>query len=249
MRDAPRSAPPLRAFAVGEGALARLELPLLRDVPRLFHGFGLRGSDPQAMVRAAAGRSLPLLTLRQVHGATVRLITSADAPAGEGDALVCALPGIALAVHVADCVPLLAVDPRCRVAAAVHAGWRGTVAGVLRAAIETMRDRCGVRPEDLMIVAGPAIGPCCFEVGDEVVRSLLASDPGAGDCVIDAPGRKRIDLAAANRRQALAAGVRPDRFEAAGACTCCGGERFESFRRDAGRTGRMAGLVGWLPPL
>jgi hypothetical protein len=101
----------------------------------------------------------------------------------------------------------------------------------------------------LKIGAGPSIGPCCFEVGDEVARALLAADPGAGVCVVEGPGKKRIDLVAANRRQALAAGVPPEQFEAAGACTCCGGERFESFRRDAGRTGRMAGLVGWLPPL
>ncbi len=236
-------------LAVGGGASARLELPLLRGVPQLFHAFTLRGSDPETVVRAAAGRSLPMRTLRQVHGATVRLVTAADGPGMEGDALVCALPGIALGVHVADCVPLLAVEPGRRVAAAVHAGWRGTVAGVLRAAIETMRDLCGARPQDVKIGAGPSIGPCCFEVGDEVAEALLLADPGAGDCVLDGRGRKRIDLVAANRRQALAAGVRPEHFEASGACTCCGGERFESFRRDAGRTGRMAGIVGWLPPL
>jgi YfiH family protein len=249
MRDASRNDRPQEALAIGEGPLARLELPLLREIPGLVHAFTLRGADPEGVVRAVAGRTLPLRTLRQVHGATVHLVSAAAGPRLEGDALVCALPGIALAVQVADCVPLLAVDAGRRVAAAVHAGWRGTVAGVLRAAIAMMRERCGARPSEIRVGAGPSIGPCCFEVGDEVVDALLTADPGAGGCVVGGPGKKRIDLVAANRRQALAAGVRPERFGSADLCTCCGGERFESFRRDAGRTGRMTGLVGWLPPL
>lgn len=238
------------AVAAGQGVAVRLELPLLRRVEGLFHAFTLRGSDPGAVLQAIAGRSVPLRSLRQVHGAAVHLVDAGDSSESpQGDALVCARAGIAVGVFVADCVPVLICDPVRRVVAAAHAGWRGTVAGVLRAAIATMRQACGVRPGNLIVGFGPAIGPCCFKVGDEVVSALLGADPGARDCVLDGAGGRRIDLVAANRRQAILTGVPEEQVEAAGLCTCCGGERFESYRAGGGRAGRMAALAGWRSPL
>ncbi len=234
---------------LGEGARRRIVLPILASVPGLVHAFTVKGSDPDDVLRAAAGTSLPFRTLKQVHGATVRTVGPPDSPSGsrdaaEGDALVTAATGLALGVYVADCVPILVCDERTRGLAAVHAGWRGTVAGVLRAAIGALRDRFGARPADLRLGFGPSIGACCFEVGDDVVDLLLRADPGAGACVLGT-GRRRVDLVEANRRQALDCGVPADRIQATALCTRCRDDLLESFRRGRGRAGRMAGLIAW----
>jgi hypothetical protein len=201
---------------------------------------------------------MPLYTLRQAHGALVHLAPwdearrlSARAAGGagsaappEGDALVTRRPGIALGVWVADCAPILIADDRSGALAAVHAGWRGTAAGVLRAAIGVLRGTLGAHPSDLRVAIGPSIGPCCFEVGEEVVDALLRADAGAEACVL--PGvKRRVDLVEANRRQALECGVAPQRIQAAGLCTFCRGDLLASYRRDRHSAGRMAAIIGW----
>ncbi len=240
----------------GSGPSRRLEIPILAGIPGLRHLFTVRGSDVGAALGASAGGTVPRVTLRQMHGAVVRVVgdRAGAAPAGtrdrddreEGDALVVGEPGVAVGVFVADCVPILMCDETRRVAAAVHAGWRGTAAGVTAAAIATMRDRFGSAPESLRLALGPSIGPCCFEVGDEVVATLLDAFPDATDCVLAGP-KKRIDLIEANRRQARAAGVGDDRMQASGLCTVCRPDLLESYRRARGAAGRMAGFIAWLP--
>ena len=232
----------------GSGPSRRLTLPLLETVPGLAHAFTTKGADPSVALREAAGRALPVRTLRQVHGAAVRRI-DAEAPptahvSAEGDALVTDRPGVALGVWVADCVPILVCDPKTRALAAVHAGWRGTSAGVLSVAIETLGQAFAARAEDLRVALGPAIGPCCFEVGEEVVVALLRADPGATDCVRRGDGL-RVDLSEANRRQAIAAGVPAEQIQLAGLCTVCRPDLLESYRREGGGAGRTAGLIAW----
>jgi len=235
----------------GSGPTRRIEVPVLAAVPGLVHMFTARGSDPRAAIVEAAGRDLSLRTLRQVHGALVRTIGPArpsedDGSSGreEGDALVVDGPGVAAGVWVADCLPILIGDPVTRTAAAVHAGWRGTVAGVVSRAIETLRRARGARASDLRVAMGPAIGPCCFEVGDEVVTALLSAFPDAGAAVRPGP-KKRIDLVEANRSQLLAAGVPGDRIQASGLCTLCRPDLLESYRRDSTGAGRMAAIIAW----
>lgn len=240
-------------ISLGSGAARRLTLPILASIPGLVHGFTVKGSELAAVMRAAAGSELPLMTLRQVHGASVhRVETATDGFRSEphakpaGDALVTSLGRQALAVFVADCVPALVCDPPNHIVAAVHAGWRGTAAGVLRATLETMRRLYGSRPDDLRVALGPAIGPCCFEVGDEVVERLLASDPGAGGCVVRASGRRpRVDLIEANRHQAMEFGVTAGRIRSIGLCTRCEPVLLESYRRNGPDAGRMAGIIAW----
>ena len=243
------------AVLVGSGSSRRLEIPILAAVPGLRHLFTVKGSDVADALAGSLGRAVPLVTLRQVHGAIVRVADGrhgAAAPGArarpadgdEGDALVVGEPGIAVGVFVADCVPILICDDKRRAAAAVHAGWRGTVSGVTGAAIAALRDRFGSEPESLRVAIGPCIGPCCFEVGDEVVEALLRAFPGAGDCVVTGP-RKRIDLVEANRRQARAAGVPDGGIQAAGLCTMCRADLLESYRRAGSAAGRMAGIIAW----
>ena len=233
---------------VGAGPDRRLTLPLLQGIPGLAHAFTTRGSETASVLRESAGRALPLRTLKQVHGSMVHVVDHAStATAGvgpvEGDALVTRERGLALGIGVADCVPVLLCDPVSGLVGAAHAGWRGTVAGVLRATIGVMQ-RLGARPADLHVGLGPSIGRCCFEVGPEVVDAFRASDPHAGQSILEGPS-PRIDLIDANRRQALEAGVAPDRIAAAGLCTVCRPDLLESYRRSRGAPGRMLGLIAW----
>ena len=197
------------------------------------------------------GVAPPLRTLRQIHGArVVRIDHPGDGGSGstdddrpQGDVLITSLPGVTLGVWVADCVPILIADPVTRAVAAVHAGWRGTVAGALAAAITTLREAFGVAPRNLRMAIGPSIGPCCFEVGDEVVTALLDADPGATACISTGRARRHVDLWEANRRQALAGGVPDGLIQTARLCTRCHGDLLESFRRDGPEAGRTAAAI------
>jgi YfiH family protein len=198
-------------------------------------------------VLAASGAEV-MHFVRQVHGVGVWRVRGGDTPAAsarhQADALWSDAAGIAVAVFVADCVPVLLADPRTGAFAAVHAGWRGTVADVLGATVAALRAEVGSRPEDLRVALGPAISACCFEVGAEVAEQFRQALPGA-DCVIEAPGRAPyVDLRAALRWQLLRAGVTEAAIDAGGACTRCDPEgRFYSYRRDRGQTGQHLGFI------
>jgi YfiH family protein len=153
---------------------------------------------------------------------------------GEGDALLENTPGAVVAIQTADCLPILLVDERQRAVAAVHAGWRGTVAGIAQRAVEAMRGQFGSKPMDLHAAIGPGIGPCCYEVGPEVAAQF------------GQPGRAHVDLGQANRRQLMDAGVTPERIYASNLCTMCRSEEFESFRRDQEAAGRLYSFAGIL---
>jgi YfiH family protein len=199
------------------------------------HAFGRRGDDPPPDTFTAA----------QVHGTAV-VAVAGDPPAPsakEGDALVTDVPGVAVGVVTADCLPILLAGPDGRVVAAVHAGWRGTLAGVANAALTVLRERYGVAPGDLVALLGPCIRPCCYEVGPEVSAAVREHFPRWADRVL-APGpggRDHLDLVSLNALQLAAAGVRDVRDQ--GACTRCDAARFHSYRRDGAGAGRM---VSWI---
>lgn len=185
----------------------------------------------------------------QVHGRAVATVTAGEEPAmtarRQADALVTANPGTCVGVYVADCVPIVVADARTGACAAIHAGWRGTVAGVLGETLAHLVGACGARPQDLRVAIGPSIGPCCFEVGPEVVSAVEESDPGAraeGAIMAMAP-RDHVDLWVLNQRQALSFGVPPQAVEVARLCTSCDAARFFSYRRDHGKTGQMAAFI------
>ena len=205
----------------------------------------------QRLLRAI-GAAGPLYVARQVHGVAVTRVRADDEPAAvariEADALITDEPGVALGIFVADCIPALFVDPRTGAVAAAHAGWRGTVAGVLPAVVRALGDEFGARPGDLRVALGPAIGPCCFEVGAEVVREFEAAlGSAAGDVVMPSPrgvaGKWHIDLKAANRHLLARAGVPGEAVDASPDCTCHDPSRFFSYRRDRERTGQLMGMV------
>ena len=150
--------------------------------------------------------------------------------AGEGDALVTNRPGLFLSVRTADCVPILLVDPVNLAVAAVHAGWRGTVADILSRTLEKMAHLYKTNPADVRLALGPAILPCCFEVGPEVAERF------------GLVGRSYVNLIEANRRQAVASGVAEASVEALGLCTRCD-SRFFSYRREGAAAGRMSSAI------
>jgi YfiH family protein len=180
----------------------------------------------------------------QVHGARAAVVGVRDRgrKIPGVDILLTRDPGVVLAMHYADCVPVLLVDPGRRAVAAVHTGWRGTAAGAAAEAVRALARAFGSRPGDLVAAIGPAIGPCCYEV-DAPVTAALAPWPWR-DAVLEpaGEGRWRLDLWEANRRQLADAGVPAGAVGVAGVCTACRPGLFFSHRRDR-RTGRMGALV------
>ncbi len=197
----------------------------LDALPWLVHGFGTRLADVPAMF-------LNLATLRQIHSATPVAACGRAGNLGEGDALTERTPGAVVAIRTADCIPILLADARNRAVAAVHAGWRGTVAEIAVRAVESMAREFGTRAEDLHAAIGPGIGVCCYEVGPEVAAHFGAA------------GRAHIDLPEANRRQLEACGIAAARIYVANLCTRCLEEEFHSFRRDKEDAGRNYSFVG-----
>ena len=180
-----------------------------------------------------------LVLPRQVHGSEVLEIDEPVEPGSlEGDALFSQTPNILLGILVADCVPLLLAAAQGTAVGCVHAGWRGTAQGIAGKAIEEIGSSLRIDPGDLFVAIGPCIGPCCYEVDEPVVRAVSLACPGG------LPASRTVDLQEANRRQLIAAGVRPDRIEILRLCTACRPDLFFSYRRDSGRTGRIMAFIG-----
>ncbi|MFZ3342240.1 MAG: peptidoglycan editing factor PgeF [Terriglobales bacterium] len=193
-----------------------LQSAALSHLEWIEHGFGTRRSEI-----SQAG----LASLKQIHSG-ICLPASGPGCAGEGDALVSATSGIGLSVRTADCYPILLADTRTHVIAAIHAGWRGTAAGIVREVLSRMRDLYGTRPGDIVAAIGPGIGGCCYEVGEEVGRRFGLDRAG------------RVNLASVNRQWLLNSGVPDSQIEVMGLCTYCD-PRFYSFRREKEKAGRM----------
>lgn len=189
-----------------------------------------------------------IATAHQVHGANVSIVGSEDGGKAmpETDALVTNAPGVFLLLRFADCVPLLLYDPVRRAVGLVHAGWKGTIGGIAREAISALKEAYGCRPSDMLAAIGPSIGPCCYQVGEDVgrlVKVQLADWPML--LKQDENGSLHFDLWYANRLQLIRSGI--EQIEVAGVCTACHSDEFFSHRADGGRTGRFAVVVGLYP--
>ena len=197
----------------------------------LDHGFGTRSSAEWP------GRNIA--TLRQIHSSRV-IFAHRSGDLGEGDALVSNIPGIALTIRTADCLPILIADPENRAVAAVHAGWRGTAEKIVLATLETMAVRFGTNAANVAIAIGPGIGECCYEVGPEVAASILSDRGGTYTSM-------KIDLAQATIRQLRRNGGTVGHIDPSGLCTRCLVEHFHSYRRDREQAGRMRSAISIRP--
>jgi purine-nucleoside/S-methyl-5'-thioadenosine phosphorylase / adenosine deaminase len=210
--------------------------------------------------RLFAAFGLPLersVWCRQVHADGVAVVGEGDAGRGasdeatvvpDADALVTATPGLPLVVKVADCVPVVILDPERRALGLAHAGWGGTVARICSRTVAVMGERFGCEPADLLAAIGPSIGPAGYEVGPEVSERARQAYGGRAAEILAPRGEKALlDLWAANRIDLEQAGLAPGRIEVAAIASDERLDDFYSHRREAGRTGRFA-LVAALRP-
>jgi polyphenol oxidase len=214
----------------------------------------LRGDSSEARAdwaRVADALGVPadrLWRMRQVHGCEVFSVRSGsvDQPP-QVDALVTDRTEVALAVQVADCVPLLLADPRTGAVAATHAGWRGTAANVAGETVKRLVREFGVRPADLIAAIGPSIGPASFQVGPEVRETFVAAADASLRPALwfaaDTGDRLRLDIWRANHDQLVAAGLSTARIHIAGLCTMTHAAHFFSYRREQQATGRLLGVI------
>ncbi len=225
------------------------------------------GDDPAAvetnqnrMYRALRIHRSQAVSCHLTHSANVLVVTAADRGqiVGRGDALVTADAGVYLSMRFADCAPILLHDPVRRVVGLAHAGWRGTVKNVAGAVVRTMVTDLGCSPASITAVIAPAIGPCCYRVGEEVIRAIRAAftrqpvrpvqegSPDDDSLPLFSRHNGRyayFDLWEANRQQLMAAGV--GQTVVARLCTACHTDRFFSHRAEQGRTGRFGVIIGY----
>ena len=249
--------------------LPALQVPGWDTIPNLVHGFlGRRGGvsrgpfaelnlsyrvgDAPEMVQenwrrvrdTACGLRFP--RMQQVHGDRVVTIEDADLDGGEADAMVTGTAGTAAGVLTADCVPILLVVPGRRVVAAVHAGWRGTLAGVARRAVQQIEQVFGTKAAEVCAALGPSIGGCCYEV-DTSIADALEQRWGTQSNVVnrDRCAKTTVDLRRINIAILESAGVRRAQIANVGPCTHCAATEYFSYRAAQGPTGRQWSFIGW----
>lgn len=225
---------------------ARITAPVLASAATgVWHCFGTReGPIHHEGGAVSPGAASPdgrqprhVVSVKQVHGTDVLVVDrqydSRTTDSGGWDAMVTDQPGVLLTVRTADCVPVLVYDPHRRVIGAVHAGWRGAVAGIVPKTVELLRERFESRSDSLLVGIGPAIGSCCYEVDEPVLRPLREGFADWRSVVtMHGTGRGRLDLRALVREQAVLAGIRPDHISSERLCTACRPDLFFSYRRD-----------------
>ncbi len=280
------------------GELTVLRAKSLENIPWLVHGFSTRqgGTTPEyggnqlnlgvtkedthanvdrnrerflaALAAYSNGKPWPLVQVRQIHSAIIHRVRGSEPHPVAGDGLITDTPGVLLAVKVADCMPVIAVDTVRRAVGVFHAGWRGTVQRIVEKGIGEMRRQFGSDPANIRVAIGQGIGVCCYQVGDEVLEHFRSQFAYADELVEEvfdshslhtkypllflnqrAPGHgeppkaPHLNLVKANTRQAIDAGVPPKNIEALGLCTACRTDIFFSHRKEH-VTGRMMGAVG-----
>ncbi len=217
--------------------------------PELARALGTAGEDP-----------VQILAARQVHGNAVLTpqdleVSCEDATAvmpaalPAGDAIVTASADVILTVRTADCVPILLVAPRARAVAAVHAGWRGLVAGIVRTAMTALADRYEATPDEVRAAIGPAIGGCCYEFGTDHHPAFAAAFGPAGEAAWLRPraGRDRphLDLRLLARVALAQTGIAEEAIHVVGPCTAEHPAELHSYRRDGADAGRQLSYIGW----
>jgi len=268
----------------------------MRRIPQIMHGFSTRvggasklgnksalnlgftewdkresvEENREEFSAALGANDMTLIALKQIHSDVIHRVDDAPAEPLRGDALVTNTPGLLLSVQTADCVPILLADKRGRTIAAVHAGWRGTLARILAKTVGRMQMEFGTKPSEIFAAIGPAIGQCSYEVGSEVAKQF-ASQFGDAQKWFDGPFERvlgddapnplkwlmmtppghdptlptvNLDLIAANRWQLKDAGVPEKNISAANLCTACNTDLFFSYRRESGGTGRLMAAIG-----
>jgi polyphenol oxidase len=226
-------------------------------------------ASPASSKRKSGEVFWPILGVRQIHSDLIHLVSSRPDQPPAGDGLITRTPGLLLTVLAADCLPIVIVDTKHRAVGIFHAGWRGTLKRIAEKGAGELQRHFRSRPADMKAVIGPGIRDCCYQVGPEVrekfegqfgyaqtlFRAGKESDmvrqkypllflnqraPGHGEL----PKEIFLNLAEANRRQLVDAGINPKNISDLNGCTCCRPDLFFSHRAEKGMTGRMGAVVG-----
>ena len=220
---------------------------------------GLHVGDREELVRGNRERCLralgldigQLTTAEQVHGSQVAIIGQNDAGAGSrdftgairgADAMVTNVPGIALGLFFADCVPVYIVDQPHKAIGLAHAGWKGTAARIVTETLRTMAQEFGTKPQDCQTAIGPSIGRCCYEVGQDVAQAVWKCCKDQRPLAQGSAGKFKLDLQVANWCLLRQAGVPEEQIAICLRCTACHQQDFYSYRRN-NQTGRMAAIL------
>jgi YfiH family protein len=278
------------------GGVQVVESPALNKLKWLTHGFSTRPGgtslvqkkpalnlgftkwDDEKRVASNRGKfmsaldadKMPLIAMRQFHSDVIHLIATQCTEAPNGDALISNASGLLLGVQTADCVPILLADTKRHAVAAIHAGWRGTLARIVVKTLGRMRMEFGTQARDVVAALGPAIGQSCYEVGADVAQAFATQFPPAAEWFegpfaqladgvdplwlpwltmmppghVPPPPRVQLDLRAANRWQLMDAGVPEKQIDVNDLCTACNTDLLFSYRREGENTGRMMSVIG-----
>lgn len=188
-----------------------------------------------------------IVTMKQLHGEEIVEVKDKKLKeAGEADGMVTQEQQIFLAVLTADCVPVLFVAPEKRLLAAVHAGWRGTLAGIAAKTVRLFKEKYNVPGSEIEAALGPSIGGCCYEVKQDVTGPLIEKwGKLAEPAIAPRDGQSYVDLRRLNRAILEQSGVPPEKIHNVGGCTSCAAEEFFSYRRERKETGRQISFIGW----
>jgi len=286
-----RSSSVVSAITRTSKGLRLIQAPPFNKIPWLVHGFstrpgGVSDLDGERVLNlsftewdkrenvlenrrrfqsALGAKDLPLIALKQFHSDVIQVVDTPPSDPCKGDASITNRPGLLLSIQTADCVPILLVDPKKRAIAAIHAGWRGTLARIVTKTIGKMQMHFATNPRDLLAAIGPSIGPCCYEVGTEVATQFLSQFADAptyfdefrtGDepnpiqwLNMMPPGHQPppkgvlLDLRKANRSQLLSAGLRPQNIHTIDLCTACHPTLLFSYRKQGPSAGRLMSII------
>lgn len=196
--------------------------------------------------------SSQIITCEQVHGDNVAILDHPPETSLKADAIIATNSGLYPAIKTADCLPILIIDPTVKIAAAVHAGWRGTVLRILRKVVQTLNEDYKCKKDNLIIALGPAIGSCCYEVDQKVLEPLFSAIPWAvkftkptDSAINHGSGKRYLDLVAINHNELVRLGIPSRNIHSAQTCTCCSKDMHYSFRRDGKSTGRGLAITGF----
>jgi purine-nucleoside/S-methyl-5'-thioadenosine phosphorylase / adenosine deaminase len=214
------------------------------------------GDDPKVVSQNVCDMKLEvgihdgrIVTMKQVHGDHIVEVKDNNLKeAGEADGMITEIPDVFLGVLTADCVPILFVQPEKKLVAAVHAGWRGTLAAIAEKMVHQLKEKDGVVIDQLEVALGPSIGSCCYEVKNDVTEPLRGKwGQLAAPSIQVRHGKSFIDLRRLNSAILQHAGIPAQQIFQVGACTSCAKDDFFSYRRERAETGRQISFIGWQP--
>jgi YfiH family protein len=229
---------------------AVITIPRLERVPSLRHGFGDSSWRENDLRQLADRLGFKPISLNQVHSDVVHFIDEVPQRRRQGDAAVTRLPGLLLVIKTADCLPVILVEEKKRLIAAVHCGWKGTSLRVLEKVVQGMKERYAADPAAILAAFGPCISEGCYEVGRDVHRALTVSGFSASlfRPIAGCSGKYLFDLRSANRFQLQKLGVKAKNILSIDICTHCD-PKYPSYRRDREATGRMLSFIGLSSPI